>query len=173
MSKHKFYECIWNIKCFNRNKKLLWEEEHPNILTDEGEKAILDVFFRGKDSSYFSDLVNPKFYIGLCKGTVTESTILATIPGEPGLGVNGYNRSACERSDIGWPTIEKDEEDYRVVSKELSLTAVGGSIGPVNGAFLGTSLDDSGTLIGAVAMIIERTVLAGDTIIFQLRTKLK
>jgi len=168
MGKHKFYECIWNIKCFSSDKELLWEEEHPNILTDEGEKAILDVFFRNKDSSYFSSSV---FYIGLHKGTVSESTILATIPNEP--SGNGYSRLVCERSDIGWPTIELNEGDYRVVSKELSLTASGGSIGPVNGAFIGTSLNNSGSLIGAVAMVIERTVLAGDTIIFQLRVKLK
>jgi len=171
MSKHKFYECIWNIKCLDKNKKLLWEEKHPNILVDQGEKALLDVFFRGKDNLYFSDTVNPKFYIGLYKGTVSESTILATIPNEP--SGNGYSRLACERSDVRWPTIEKNEGDYRVVSKELSLTASGGSIGPINGAFIGTSLDNSGSLIGAVAMVIERTVLVGDTIIFQLRTKLK
>lgn len=169
--KHKFYECIWNIKCVNKDKKLLWEEEHPNILVDQGEKALLDVFFRAKDNTYFSDSVNPKFYIGLCKGTVSESTILATIPGEP--SGNGYSRLACERSDVGWPTIEQDAGDYRVISKELSLTALGGSIGPVNGAFIGTSLDNSGSLIGAVVMVIERTVLAGDIIIFQLRVKLK
>lgn len=171
MGRHKFYECIWKIRCFDKNKKLLWEEEHPNILVDQGEKTILDVFFRGKDSLYFLDLVNPKFYIGLHKGTILESTILATIPNEP--SGNGYSRLACERSDIGWPTIGQHEGDYRVVSKELSITASGGSIGPINGAFVGTSLDNSGSLIGAVAMIIERTVLAGDTIVFQLRVKMK
>jgi len=169
--KHKFYECIWNIKCVDMNGKLRWEEEHPNILVDEGEKAILDVFFRDKDSLYFSDLDNPKFYVGLYRGTVTESTILATIPNEP--TGNGYARLVCERSSVGWPTIEQDEGDYRVISKEFTLTASGGTIGPVNGAFIGTSSDNSGVLIGAVAMSIERTILSGDTIIFQMRVKLK
>jgi len=60
-----------------------------------------------------------------------------------------------------------------VVSKEIELTASGGNIGPVNGAFIATTLDNSGSLIGAVAMAVERTVLAGDRILFQIRAKHK
>lgn len=168
MSKHSWYSCIWDIKCYDRNKKLKWEEEHPNILTDEGEKAIVDTFFRAKSSLYFTAT---NFYIGLYDGTISETTVLATLPGEP--SGNGYSRLVCERSDVGFPTLEQNEGDWRVVSKELSLTASGGSIGPVNGAFIGTSSDDSGALIGAVAMMVERTILAGDTITFQMRVKIK
>lgn len=167
MKKHVFYEGLWHIKHI-RNGKIISEEETKNILVDEGEKAIVDTFFRKNASSYFSA---DKFYIGLYKGTVSESTVLSTIPNEP--SGNGYSRIECERSNVGWPTLEQDEGDWQVISKELSLTAVGGNIGPVNGAFLGTSLDDFGVLIGAIAMKIERTIVAGDTIIFQLTVKLK
>jgi len=50
---------------------------------------------------------------------------------------------------------------------------VGGDIGPINGAFLCTSSDNSGVLIGAVAIDPERTILAGDTIYFQLKIRQK
>jgi len=168
MSKKQWYECIWNIKCYDKNGVLCWEEERPNILTDEGEKAIVDTFFRARDSLYFGAT---NFYVGLYNGTISESTILATIPGEP--SGNGYSRLVCERSTTGFPELEQDEGDWRVVSKEFSLVASGGSIGPISGAFLATSSDDSGALIGAVATAVERTVLAGDTVTFQLRVKIK
>jgi len=111
------------------------------------------------------------FYIGLYKGSVAESTVLSTIPNEP--SGNGYSRLSVERSDVGWPIIEKHEGDWRVVSKELELTASGGNIGPVGGAFVCTSSDNSGVLIGAIAMAVERTIKPGDKIVFQIRAKQK
>jgi len=166
--KHDWYECIWSIKCFSKEGFLRWEEERSNILVDEGEKAIVDTFFRGNDSQYFS---SSNFYIGLYNGTISEDTTLATIPNEP--SGNGYSRLACERSSVGFPLLEQHEGDWRVVSKELSLTASGGNIGPFNGTFIATSEDNTGSLIGAVAMPIQRTILDGDTAIFQLRIKVK
>jgi len=165
--KHEWWECIWDIKHV-RDGRVIWEMEHGNILVDEGEKAMGEVFFRNKGSLY---LPGDVFYIGLSKGSISESTILATIPNEP--TGNGYQRLQVERDNIGWPTMEQHEGDWRWISKELTLSASGGSIGPVDGAFLCTSLDNSGALIGAVAMPVERTVPAGDKIIFQLRAKLK
>jgi hypothetical protein len=168
MHKHSWYEAIWDIKCYDKDGKLKWKEKRPNILVDEGEKAIVDTFFRAKASLYFAAT---NFYVGLYKGTISESTVLTTIPGEP--SGNGYARIMCERSSTGFPTLEQHEGDWRVVSKTFSLTASGGSIGPINGAFLGTSSNDTGSLIGAVAMGIERTILSGDTVTFQLRIKIK
>jgi len=75
---------------------------------------------------------------------------------------------------VGFPTLEVDSEDYwRVVSKELTITASGGSIGPVDGAFLCTSSGSSGTLIGTIATGVQRTILAGDSMIAQLMIRFK
>lgn len=168
MGKHTWYEAIWKIRCCDRSGKLKWGEERSNLLTDEGERAIVDTFFRGNASSYFG---TANFYVGLYNGTISEDTVLTTVPGEP--SGNGYARIACERSVIGFPVLEQNEGDWRVVSKEFSLTASGGSIGPISGAFLGTSSDDTGSLIGAIAMGIIRTILPGDTVTFQLMIKIK
>ena len=156
---------FWDIRHI-RNGKVIYEEKNkPNILVDEGEKAIIDVFYRKNAVLYFAA---DMFYIGLYKGTVSESTILTTIPNEP--SGFGYARLQCERSNVGWPTIEKDgNNNWRVISKWLELTAVGGNIGPVSGAFICTSLDNSGALMGGVAMAVERTVLPGDKIQFRVR----
>jgi len=171
MGKHNFYEALWNIKHI-RDGKVIWEiKDKKNILCDEGEKAIVDTFFRGNAATYFGVT---DFYIGLYNGTISEATKLTNIPSEPsGITGMGYSRQKCERSSIGFPTLEQDDGNWRVVSKEIELIATGGDIGPVNGAFLGTSLNNTGSLIGAIAMGVERTVVAGDKIIFQMRIKLK
>lgn len=168
MSKHAFYDCRWDISIV-RDDEVVWEiKDKKNILTDEGERAIGEVFFRNQGSVYFP---STNFFVGLYKGSISESTTLATIPNEP--SGNGYSRLELERSAIGFPTVEQDEGDWRWVSRQLTLTASGGTIGPVNGAFLGTTSDDSGSLIGAVAMDYERTILSGDQVIIVIRAKLK
>jgi len=159
MSWRDRYSCLWTFQHI-RNGKVIYEfRDKPNILVDEGEKATIDTFFRNNASLYFAA---DYFYIGLYKGTITESTTLATIPNEPAVA-NGYSRVSIERSSVGFPTIEQDDDgNWRVVSKEITYTASGGNIGPVNGAFLCTSSDDTGALIGAVASSVERTILSGD-----------
>jgi hypothetical protein len=159
MSWRDWLECRWTFRQIRKGKVIYEFVDRKNILVDEGEKAMVDVFFRKKDSVYFS---GDYFYIGLYKGTISETTTLATIPNEPAVA-NGYSRLAIERSSVGFPTIEQDEDGHwRVVSKELTYTASGGDIGPVNGVFLCTSSDNTGVLIGAVAASTERTIEAGD-----------
>jgi len=159
MSWRNIFECRWNFQHI-RNGEVIFEfKDRKNILCDEGEKAMVDTFFRKNASLYFSD---DYFYIGLYKGTVVETSTLSTIPKEPAASY-GYSRLAVERSSVGFPTIEQDEDgNWRVVSKEITYTASGGDIGPINGAFLCTSSNDTGALIGAVAAGIDRTIKAGD-----------
>jgi len=167
MKKFHELEQIWTISQIH-NGEILWTETKKNIVPNEGEKAFVDTFYRKNADLYFAA---DTFYVGLYYGSVGESTVLATIPGEP--SGNGYSRVAIERSTVGWPTIEEHENDWRVVSKTITITASGGSIGPVNGAFLCTSSDGTGVLIGAVAMKVSRNIPAGDKIEFVIRAKQK
>jgi len=162
------WECVWNIKHV-RNGNVIWKLEDHNLLVKEGGKAIVDTLIRDRASLYFPET---DFYVGMYRGSISRSTTLATIPGEP--TSNGYARQLCERSVIGFPTLEVDEDDYwRVVSREMTITASGGSIGPIDGAFLCTSSDATGSLIGTVASGVQRTVLAGDSLIIQLKIRIK
>jgi len=170
MGKHEWYECIWRIKCLNKSGKLVWEQERSNILVDEGEKAVVDTFFRKNDSTYFA---SNNFWTGLCKGTIDEETTLVDVSALEPPVLYGYSRLQIERSNVGFTILDQYEGHYRVTTKEVSLTAVGGDIGPINGAFLCTSSDNSGVLIGAVSIDPERTILAGDTIYFQLKMRQK
>jgi hypothetical protein len=170
MSWRNIFECRWDFQHI-RNGKIIFEfKDRKNILVDEGEKAMVDVFFRKRESVYFAaDL----FYIGLYKGTIVEGSTLATLPNEPDL-LYGYSRLSVARSTIGFPTLEQDDDgNWRVISQEVTFTASGGDIGPINGAFLATSSDDTGALVGAVAAGVERTIVAGDQSKLALKFKQK
>ena len=162
------YHCTWVWKLLDQNGAVVWRCEKDNILATDGGKGILDTFFRNTDTPYFPVT---DFYIGLYRGSVSKATTLATIPGEP--SGNGYARILCERSTVGFPTIELgDEGDWLVVSKEMTFEASGGNIGPVDGGFLCTSSNNSGTLIGVVAVPVQRTILAGMQMVVQLKIKI-
>lgn len=160
----------WTVRHI-RDGSVLWEVvDKKNRLVDTGERAIVDSFYRDKASNYFG-MTN--FYVGMYNGSISESTVLATIPSEPTIGVNGYTRQMVERSDTGFPTLEKHDGDWRVVSKSLTITASGGDVGPVNGAFLCTSSDNTGSLIGVLSFGVERTIIAGDSILLVVKAKMK
>ena len=162
------WQCNWTIKHV-RDGKVIWQFNHDNLLTYEGAKALVDTIFRDNASTYW---VDTNFFVGMYHGSVSKTTVLATVPGEP--AGNGYARVECERSIIGFPTIEQDELfDWRVVSKEMTFGAVGGNIGPIDGAFICTSSDNSGALIGAVAFGVQRTIISGDSIIATIKAKIK
>jgi hypothetical protein len=170
MGKHNWYSCLWTIRQV-RNGKVIWEiKDKENILVDSGELAVVDTFFRKNDSLYFA---STNFWTGLCKGTVSEETTLVTVSALEPPVLYGYTRLQIERSNVGFPTLDQYEGHWRVTTKEVELTAVGGDIGPINGAFLCTSSDNSGVLIGAVSIDPERTILAGETIYFQLKMRQK
>ena len=158
------YESIWKIQHI-RNGKVIWEDEGPNAISQQGEEALLETFFRG-DSSYDPT----EFYVRLCNSTPTVTTSLATVTAEA--SGNGYAPQVVERSSVGFPTKEIDLGAYRLTSKTVSFTASGGSIGPVTTAYLATTSDNLGKFIAFRALSIARTVLDTDTMTIQFRIKI-
>jgi len=141
------------------------------MLMNSGEKAIVDTFFRNRANIYFGSGTH-QFFVGLYRGSVSESTTLATIPGEP--SGNGYSRQVINRSAEDWPTLEQNDDlDWMASSVEVYFEAVGGDIGPADGYFVCTSADNLGTLIGTVPFKMERTIKAGDRAIIQVQSVIK
>jgi len=163
--KHLWFDNVWTIQ-HKRNGKVIWEESGRNGLADEGEEAILEVYFRN-DASY----VPTEFYVRLCNDTLVETDTLITVLNEPA-GTYGYAAQLLERSSIGFPTKELSEGDYRIVSKELTFTASGGDIGPVTTAYLSTTSNNTGKLIAFRSLSLTRTVIDGDEMVVQMRIKL-
>ena len=163
MPKHDWWEGIWTIKHV-RKGKVIWEETKRNALVDEGESIMLDSFFRSLNAP-------TEFYVRLAFDSIQETDGLANIQREP-VG-NGYSAQLLERSTVGFPTLELHEGDYRVKSKEVTFAAIGGSIGPVNVAYLATTSDNTGKLVGYVALSIERTILDGDEVYVAMTIKMR
>jgi len=163
MSKHKFWEGIWEITHI-RNGKVIGREEIRNALVDEGEENLLDTYFRNQNAP-------TSFYFRLCNDALSETDTLANIQNEP-VG-NGYSAQVVERSTVGFPTLEIHDGDYRVISKEVTFSSVGGEIGPVNTVFVSNTPDNSGKLIAFVGLSLTRTILDGDSMIVRMRIKMK
>ena len=162
------YEARWTVKHI-RAGRVIWSiEDKKNLLTNEGQRAILETFFRDRASNYFG-MTN--FWLGMYRGTLSKTSVLSTVPNEP--STNGYVREEIERDSVGFPTIELNDSDRRIISKEVEFTAVGGDVGPVNGAFLCTSSDNTGVLVGSLSFGIERTIKAGDLMTAKMKIKVK
>ncbi len=162
MGKHKFYRCDWTIK-HKRGEEVLFEGSFRNALVDQGEQLILQAFFQAEN-------VPTNFFVGLAYGSMSEASTLDTIPNEP--SGNGYARITLTRDTTGFPEMEQDEGDWVVYSAEKYFEASGGSIGPVNVAFIGADLPDTTQrLVSYLSLPIETTLASGETLTFTLKIK--
>jgi len=161
------WEGIWEIKHI-RNGKVIWEDIGKNALTQEGEEAVLETFFRGSEPSS-SAYIPVQFYARLCNDSLLITDKLTDILGEP--SGNGYEPILIEKNSTGFPIKELDQGSYRLVSKVVTFTASGGQIGPVITAYLSTSTDNLGKLIAYRSLAMTRTILDGDSMTIQFRIK--
>lgn len=123
-----------------------------NVLTDEGENNLLDVYFRALNAP-------TNFYIGLANSTIAEASTLANIT--EAAASNGYARQLVERSATGWPTLAGSV----VTSSTETFTASGGSIGPVTDAFVCDVVSGTaGLLIVGTALSTTRTLADGESL---------
>lgn len=136
-----------------------------NSLADEGEKLLLESFFRGENTP-------TAFYLGLCNSILDDAKTLATIVGE--MSGSGYGRAEIARSSVGWPLIDQDAGDWRVTSTMGVFTATGGNIGPFKSLFLANvGSGTSGRLIAYAAFPEDQVILSGDSGGVKMRIKLK
>jgi len=158
------YNSVWIVRHI-RDGKVIWEDEKPNSLVQEGEESILETYFLN-GATY----IPTEFYVRLCNDDLLITSTLSTVSDEP-VG-NGYDPQLLERSGQGFPTKELSGGIFRIVSKVISFTADGGSIGPVRTAYLSTTSDNTGKLIAFRGLTLPRTVLSGDTMTLQFRIEL-
>jgi hypothetical protein len=159
------YKGYFRIRCYDKKKELKWVEEGYNTLTTEGAKSILDTFFKDDTSA------PTEFYIRLCNDSLVISDTLATIQNEP-TSTFGYAAQLVERSSTGWPTEVLTSGSWQLTTKEVSFTASGGDIGPINTVYIATTLDNTGILVAFRALSLTRTILDGDTALVDYPVKL-
>jgi len=163
----EFWDCKYQFISRNPCGEITDNWELKNALVDEGAEVAIESFLRNNAALYMPD---GNFYLGLYLGTMSRTTTILTIPGEPA-GSN-YSRQVVARSSVGWPTKEVDDDGFwSIVSTVVQFSAIGGDIGPFNGAFLATSSDASGRLISYVTDQFRRTILSDSFITIALRVR--
>lgn len=153
----------WTFKYFNKHGNLISEDIVENNLADEGEEAMLDVFFRN-GTSYAT------FYIRLFNDTPVDTDGLSDLINEA--SGNGYAAQSLARNDTDFPVLALDSGDFQVESLEQTFSASGGSWGPVTYGILATSSDNTGKLIDYVALASSRTLQDGDSLKVTFKIKL-
>jgi hypothetical protein len=149
---------FWKVRHLDKSHNVLWEDFGPNVFHDGGEEWLCKVAFSEQMS------VPSAFYIGLDNRTEpSEEDTLASLSGEP--TGNGYARQAVNSDDTDW-TVSQDSGsgDWQALSKTVTFTANGGSIGPVTQMFLATSANNSGVLICTRPLSQERTLADGESL---------
>ena len=162
--KKKRWLGIFEIKHFDKDGKLIWQDEAINNLADEGEQNILDLYLRGQNAP-------SGFYLRLFNDTPAETDALSNLTGEP--TGNGYAAQALARNTTDWPTLALDTGDYQAISKTVTFSASGGSWGPVTYCVLATSSDNSGKLISYAALSQARTLADGESLQITYKVKLQ
>jgi len=139
----------------DKNGNVIWHDEGFNNLADEGESAILDLFFRGGTAP-------TAFSLALFNDTPVDTDTVAGLTGEP--ATNGYARIALARDTTDFPTLALDSGDFMVTSKKVTFTASGGAIGPVTYAVLIATIGGAAKLIAYKALSQARTLSDGETL---------
>lgn len=130
------------------------EEVAHNVLTDEGERNLLDVYFRNQNAP-------PEFFVGLHSGDLSDTSTLADVV-EP--SQSGYARKQLARNTTGWPTLALDAGDYQVEGASVVFTAAA-TWTPVNRMFLASqSTGAVGAILLEAALSTTRSLVSQDSL---------
>jgi len=122
----------------------------------EGLQYILETAFTEEQS------VPASFYLGLCEdASIAEDASLADLTE---LAVaDGYARNTIASDGTDWASATTGTLDWKITSLTQTFTSSGTWNGATH-AFLGTTIDDTGKLVLAVALSVERFLVSGDTL---------
>lgn len=112
-----------------------------NILVDEGEKSIIDVYLRAQ--------ANPSKYLMLLDDTVDETDTLSTVTESETPGTDGYTRLQIASGD--WAAAALDAGDYQSEAAAKTFGPNSGSAWSVQNIGIATvSTGTSGLLLAAM-----------------------
>ncbi len=150
---------VFRLACYDAAGNLKWREEAHNALAQQGERLFLDGVLRG-------GTIPAGWYLRLYNATPTGTSTLATLAASEPATANGYNpaSNAITKDVTGFPSLTTATLHYQAVSKTVTITASGGTIGPVTYCALASSSDNTGKLVAYAALSATRTLQAGDSL---------
>lgn len=135
----------------------------PNVLADEGEQNVLDVYFRAATAP-------TNFFLRLYNDTPIETDTLATLTGE--VTGTGYGAITVARNTTDWPTLALDSGDYMVTMANKVFTAGGTWTAATYLVMATVGTGTAGLLILYSALGATRTLIVNDTLTVSATVKL-
>ena len=165
VQEHGFFQ----LACYDAKGDLKWKEENrSNALSQTGEQAILDTFFR-------SGTAPTSFYLRLTNTAPAAADPLTTIMATEPPTLYGYvaaNQSLAKNS-TDWPTLALSSSHYEITSKTITITASGGTIGPVAYAVIASTANNTGYPIAFASLAQSRTLASGDSLQLSYKVRLQ
>jgi len=158
----------FQLDCYGPDGALKWSESRSNALANEGEYSILDTYFRGAAAP-------AGYYLRLYNTTPGLTSTLATLSASEPATANGYNpaNQGLAKNTTDWPSLSLVTSHYEVTSKTVTITASGGTIGPVTYAAIATSSDNTGKLVAYAPLSATRTLQVGDSLQITYKVRLQ
>lgn len=134
-----------------------------NALTDEGENAILESFFRNNHT--------PTFHLGLWNdGAIAETDTIASLTAEQSGA--GYARIPVVRGTSDWGAAALDAGDHKTTSATKQFSASGTWIQSQDLVLVSPLSGTAGSLYAWIALSPARTLGSGDTLDVNMGVKL-
>ena len=135
-----------------------WEH---NALLDEGERNVLDVYFR-------NNLAPANFFLGLSSSTLSETQTLANAI-EP--SQSGYARNQIARNTTDWGAPTLNAGDFQTTATQEAFDAAATWTPVTEIILVSTSTGASGSVLLTAALSTTRSLVSGDRLNVTLTVK--
>jgi hypothetical protein len=164
---------IYEVKCYDSNGNLKWEDTAPNLVTAVGKQALFDFYFGATGTG--GGTASGVNFLGLCGGTATYAAA-DTMASHTWTEVGGTNAPAYtgNRQSINFTAATSSgTTPTNVTSKTgAALTFAMTSSGTVNGCFINSGASASATKDTTTGILYSagnftggsKTVASGDSL---------
>ena len=163
----------YDVKCFDSEGNLKWEDTAPNLVTAVGKQALFDYYFGATGTA--GGTASGTNYLGLCGGTATY-TAADTMSSHTWTEVGGTNAPAYtgNRQSVSWTAASSTGTTPTNVTTKTgaALTFAMTSSGTVNGCFINSGASASATKDTTTGILYSagnftggsKTVASGDSL---------
>ena len=144
----------YDVKCYDADGNLKWEDKAPNLVTAVGKQALFDYYFGATGTA--GGTASGANYLGLCGGTATY-TAADTMASHTWTEVGGTNAPAYtgNRQSINWTAATSSGTTPSNVTTKTggAITFAMTSSGTVNGCFINSGASASATKDSTVGIL--------------------
>ena len=163
----------YDVKCFDSEGNLKWEDKAPNLVMAVGKQALFDFYFGATGTA--GGTAAGANYLGLCGGTATY-TAADTMSSHTWTEVGGTNAPAYtgNRQSVNWTAASSAGSTPSNVTTKTgaALTFAMTSSGTVNGCFINSGASASATKDTTTGILYSagnftggsKTVASGDSL---------